>query len=307
MRKFLALAAMLAAATTPAFAEVVDFEGAEIVIGAPDGYCEVGSGEMSGRLLTDDPGDILIAFARCEEVEALSGANEALRHYGLFVGLRDAEGEAIRPESLESYLAAYDSEQFDIMGAGNRRAMVGLHADQSVEIQPIGPVATREQAHYVALALRPDDPGRTAMVAVAGRTVIAGRAVQLELYAPEEKSPIPVLLDQSFGVMGLLWENNAATAGVGASSQEAAGDASEEEGGGMAVEGEEGASEEEALGAESDMAEPEEQLDAVLHALDGEFAAILQGAYWTLFGYFAASVLIGAAIFGYFKLQPRRD
>ena len=306
MRKFLALAAMLAAATTPAFAEVVDFEGAEIVIGAPDGYCEVGSGDMPGLLLTDDPGDILIAFARCDEVEALSSANEALRHYGLFVGMRDAEGEAIRPESLESYLAAYDSEQFDIMVAGSRRAMVGLHADQSVEIQPIGPVATREQAHYVALALRPDDPGRIAMVAVAGRTVIAGRAVQLELYAPEEDSPIPVLLDQSFDVMSLLWENNAATAGVGASSQ-AAGDASEEEGGEMALEGEEGMAEEEAPGAETGMAGPEEQLDAVLHALEGEFAAILQGAYWTLFGYFVASVLLGAAIFGYFKLQPRRD
>ena len=76
MRKFLALAAMLAAAATPAFADAVEFEGAEIVIGAPDGYCDIGSGDMSGLLLTDDPGDILIGFARCEEVEAAAGGRD---------------------------------------------------------------------------------------------------------------------------------------------------------------------------------------------------------------------------------------
>ena len=304
MREFLALAAMLAAAATPAFADTVDFEGAEIVIGAPDGYCDIGSGDMSGLLLTDDPGDVLIAFARCEEVEAAAETTEPLRHYGLIVGIRDQAGDASLPESFESYLADYDSEQFDVMVAGNRRAMVGIHSSHSVEIQPIGPVATREQAHYVALALRPDDSNRAAMVAVTGRTVIAGRALQLELYAPEDDSPIPLLLDEGFAVMGLLWEANAGTAGVGAGAEEAASGVDEEAGGSMGSE--ESVSDEEALGAGSDMVEPEEEVEAVLQALEGEFAAALQGAYWAIFGYFALSIVIGLAIFGFLRLQPRR-
>jgi hypothetical protein len=105
--------------------------------------------------------------------------------------------------------------------------------------------------------------------------------------------------------MGLLWEANAGTVGIGASPQEEAASGAEAESG-ESMESEESVSEEEALGAGADMAEPEEQVEAVLQALEGEFAGALQGAYWAILGYFAASIVLGIAIFGFLRLQPRR-
>ena len=132
-----AAAAAMLAIGAPAHGELADFDGAEIVVGAPPSYCTIGEGQFSvlgTLLLSDDPGDILLAFARCEEMDAVeAGSTDTFRHYGLVVGVRGGDGEAIRPDSaLEAYLEGFDAEQFESIDGGTRTKSVGMNSDHVV-------------------------------------------------------------------------------------------------------------------------------------------------------------------------------
>ena len=218
-RMTMALAAMLAAAA-PAAAEVVEFDGMEVVVGTPGAYCAIGDGQFSAvsmLLLSDDPGEVLIAFARCEELAELeAGSTATVRHYGLIAGVRDAEGGAVRPgKPLDAYLQEYDVQQSAALDAGTRRTLVGFNGNLSVEIEPLGLVSASEQAHFAGLVLRPDEPGREAIIGVTGRTLVSGRAVQVEVYGPDEGVAMPELILLARDLMSLLWEHNPDGAGVG--------------------------------------------------------------------------------------------
>ena len=301
-----AAAAMLAAAT-PAHADVMDFDGAEIVVGAPASHCIIGEGQFSvlaTLLLSDDPGDILAAFAPCEEVdEVAAGSAGTLQHYGLIVGLRDETGEAVRPgKPLEEYFADYDAAQFAALDAGTRVTTVGMNGDHIVEIEPVGLVSKIDQAHFAAMTIRPQDTQRAAMVAVIGRTLVDGRAVQVELYAPEDEAPIPELIVLGHEAMGTLWEANAATAGSGTAQMEATGGF--EESGEMEEEavGEAG---EDDFAASDDTLSEEEELAAAFEELSALAGESFQTLYWLVVGYLSASIALGVGIFGWFKLRPK--
>jgi hypothetical protein len=300
-----AAAAMLAAAT-PAHADVMDFDGAEIVVGAPASYCVIGEGQFSvlgTLLLSDDPGDILAAFAPCEDIdEVAAGSADTFRHYGLIVGLRDETGEAVRPgKPLEDYFADFDAEQFKAQDAGARVTAVGMNSDHAVQIEPVGLVSKIDQAHFAAMTIRPQESGRPAVAAVVGRTLIDGRVVQVELYGPEDEAPIPELIVLGHETVAALWEANVATAGSGTvtvdanAGLEASGEMEEE------VAGE--AAEDDSLAADDALSE-EEDLAAAFEAMSALAGESFQTLYWLVVGYLSASILLGLGIFGWFKLRP---
>jgi hypothetical protein len=303
------IAAAALAATAPARAEVVEFDGAEIVVGAPLSYCTIGDGQFSilqTLLLSEDPGDILTSFARCDELaEVEAGSAATVRHYGLIVGLRDEAGDPARPGvELDAYHAIYDGLQAEGVNAGPHPAMVGLNGDHDVDVEPMGLVSAGEQAHFGALTLRPHESGEPAIVGVIGRTLIAGRVVQIELYAPEEEAPIPDLILLGRETVSALWEANPGAAGVAIAGAET----SAEEAGAGEEESEEAYSqsdaEEEPLAAEEEPS-GEEQALAEIEALMSEGGAALQAVYWLIVGYLAASLALGIGIYGFFKLRPR--
>jgi hypothetical protein len=299
-----ALAAAMLAAGAPAHAEIADFDGAEIVVGSPPSYCTIGEGQFSvlgTLLLSDDPGDILLAFARCEEMDAVeAGSADTFRHYGLVVGVRGGEGEAIRPDSaLEAYLEGFDAEQFEAMDGGTRTTSVGMNSDHVVEIEPVGLVSKTDQAHFSAMTIRPQDTGRPAIVGVIGRTLVDGRAVQVELYAPEEEAPIPELIVLGHEAMAALWEANAATAGSGTVTMESDLDETEEP-----VAAEEAEEEEDSPFSTGEASsEEEEEMAAAFEAMSAQLAEAFQALYWVVVGYLSASLLLGIGIYGYFKLR----
>jgi hypothetical protein len=299
-----AAAAMLVAAT-PAHADVMDFDGAEIVVGAPASYCIIGEGQYSvlaTLLLSDDPGDILAAFAPCEEVdEVAAGSADTFHHYGLIVGLRDETGEAVRPgKPLEDYFTDYDAAQFEALDAGTRVTTVGMNGDHIVEIEPVGLVSKIDQAHFAAMTIRSQDTARASMVAVIGRTLVDGRAVQVELYAPEDEAPIPELIVLGHDTVAALWEANAATAGSGVVTSDAGLEARREESG---SEGAGEAAMEEP--AEETTEAPSDWVDAEAEELAAYFDGPLRMAYRILVGYLIASILLGIGIWVSFKLRPR--
>jgi hypothetical protein len=50
---------------------------------------------------------------------------------------------------------------------------------------------------------------------VTGRTLVSGRAVQVEVYGPDEGVAMPELILLARDLMSLLWEHNPDGAGVG--------------------------------------------------------------------------------------------
>lgn len=304
MRIFVSAAAAAMLAATPAHADVMDFDGAEIVVGAPASHCIIGEGQYSvlaALLLSDDPGDILAAFAPCEEVdEVAAGSADTFHHYGLIVGLRDETGEAVRPgKPLEDYFTDYDAAQSEALDAGTRVTTVGMNGDHIVEIEPVGLVSKIDQAHFAAMTIRPQDTARVAMVAVIGRTLVDGRAVQVELYAPEDEAPIPELIVLGHESVAALWEANAATAGSGVVTSDAGLEARREESGSE----EAGGSMEEP--AEETTEAPSDWVDAEAEELAAYFDGPLRIAYRILVGYLSASILLGIGIWVSFKLRPR--
>ena len=301
-----AVAAAMLAAGGAAHADVVDFDGAEIVVGAPEGYCPILEEHFSvlkSLLLSDDPGDVLTAFARCEEVdEVAAGAADTFRHYGLFVGVRDEAGDAVRPaQTLEEYLSGYEAAQFQALDAGPRMTTVGMNGDHVVKIEPVGLVSKTEEAHFAAMTIRPEDSSRPAVTTVIGRTLIQGVAVQLELYAPEEEAPIPELVFVGREAVAALWEANAAEGATASDGEglEARREASEApEGESETQEGvEEGSLPDEGVSEEEDLA-------AMLDALSGA-GQTFQALYWIFVGYLCASIALGIGIFAFFKLRPK--
>lgn len=302
------VAAAALAASAPARAEVVEFDGAEIVVGAPLSFCTIGEGQFSvlqTLLLSEDPGDILTSFARCDELaEVEAGSAGTVRHYGLIVGLRDEAGDPARPGvELDEYHSIYDGLQAEGVNAGPHPAMVGLNGDHDVDVEPMGLVSANEQAHFGALTLRPHESGEPATVGVIGRTLIAGRVVQIELYAPEEEAPIPDLILLGRETVSALWEANPGAAGVAVAGAET----SAEEAGVWEEESQEGYShsdEEEPLAAEDEPSMEEELAEAAdaLSALAGDS---FQTVYWLLIGYLSASLALGVGLFGWFKLRPK--
>jgi hypothetical protein len=303
-----AIAAAALAASAPARAEVVEFDGAEIVVGAPLSYCTIGEGQFSilqSLLLSEDPGDILTSFARCDELaEIEAGSAATVRHYGLIVGLRDEAGDPARPAvELEAYHAIFDGLQAEGVNAGPHPAMVGLNGDHDVDVEPMGLVSADEQAHFGALTLRPHESGAPAIVGVVARTLMAGRVVQVELYAPEEEAPIPDLILLGRETVSALWEANAGAAGVAVAGAEV----SAEEAGAWPEETEESYSpseEEQPLAAEEEPS-GEEQALAEIESLMSEGRVALQAMYWLILGYLGASIALGIGIYGVFKLRPR--
>lgn len=304
------IAAAALAAGAPARAEVVEFDGAEIVVGAPLSYCTIGEGQFSvlqTLLLSEDPGDILTSFARCDELaEVEAGSAGTVRHYGLIVGLRDEAGDPARPGvELDEFHSIYDGLQAEAVNAGPHPAMVGLNGDHDVDVEPMGLVSADEQAHFGALTLRPQESGEPAIVGVIGRTLIAGRVVQVELYAPEEEAPIPDLILLGRETVSALWDANPGAAGVAVAGAEmpaeetAAWDQSEES------EESYSPSEEEQPLAAAEQPSEEEQALAELEALMSEGGAALQAIYWLIVGYLAASLALGIGIYAFFKLRPR--
>jgi hypothetical protein len=302
-----AVAAAMLAVGAPAHADLADFDGAEIVVGSPAEYCVIAEEQFSvlpTLLLSDDPGDILIAFARCEEIdEVAAGATDTFLHYGLIVGVRDAEGEAIRPgKPLVEYLGEFDAAQFEAQGAGPRATTVGMNGDHFVEIEPFGLVSKTDQAHFAAMTIRPQDPGRGAIAAVIGRTLIDGRAVQVELYAPEEDAPIPELIVLGHETVGALWEANAATAGSGAVTMDSDFEADEN----AAADGsiEESEQEDGSFSTDEPLSEDEE-VAAAFEEMSALAGKSFQPLYWAVVLYLSASILLGIGIWVSFKLRPR--
>jgi hypothetical protein len=297
-----AVAAMLAIGA-PAHADSAEFDGAEIMVGAPPSYCTIGEGQFSvlgTLLLSDDPGDILTAFARCDEIDAVeAGSADTFGHYGLVVGVRDGEGEAIRPDRpLESFLEGFDAAQFEAMDAGTRTTSVGMNSDHIVEIEPVGLVSKTDQAHFSAMTIRPQDTARPAIVAVIGRTLVDGRAVQVELYAPEEEAPIPELIALGHDAMAALWDANAATAGSGAVTMDASLDETEEP-----VAEEEAEEEADSPFSTGDAPSEEEEMVAAFELMSAQLAEAFQALYWVAFGYLTASILLGIGIYGFLRLR----
>jgi hypothetical protein len=299
-----ALAAAMLAAGAPGHAESAEFDGAEIVVGSPPSYCTIGEGQFSvlGTLLfSDDPGDVLTGFARCDEIDAVdAGSADTFRHYGLVVGVRGAQGEAIRPgTALESYLDEFEAAQFEAQNAGPRTTSVGMNSDHVVQIEPAGLVSKTDQAHFAAMTIRPQDSGRAAIVGVIGRTLIDGRVVQVELYAPEEDAPIPELIVLGHDTMAALWEANAATAGSGDVTMESGLEDAEE----PDVAAEESGAEEDSPFSTGDAPSEDEEIAAAFEAMSTQLAGAFQALYWLAVGYLSASLLLGFGIYGYFKLR----
>lgn len=297
-----AVAAAVLAVCAPAHADVVYFDGAEVKLATPALYCTVGESQFSvlGTLfLSDDPGDVLTIFARCEEIdEVAAGSADTFRHYGLILGLRSQGDEAIRPgKPLEDYLVDFDVELSEAQNDGSRASDVGMNGNLAALIEAVGLVNKTDQAHFGAMTIRAREGGHPAMVAVVGRTLIDGRVVQVELYAPEDEAPIPELIVLGQETVAALWEANEATAGSSTVTADA--DTLEESG-----EMEEHAAEDDPLAA-GDAPSMEEELAQAVDAFSALAGDTLQIVYWLLVGYLSASIALGVGIFGWFKLRPK--
>jgi hypothetical protein len=150
------------------------------------------------------------------------------------------------------------------------------------------------------MTIRPQDTGRPAIVGVIGRTLVDGRAVQVELYAPEEEAPIPELIALGHDSMAALWEANAATAGSGTVTMDSYLQADEAESSDATEESE--AEEDGTLSDEAPLSE-EEELAAAFDMLTTQMGEAVQTLYWIVLGYLGASILLGVGIWASFKLR----
>jgi hypothetical protein len=137
---------------------------------------------------------------------------------------------------------------------------------------------------------------------VIGRTLIDGRAVQVELYAPEEDAPIPELIVLGHETVGALWEANAATAGSGAVTMDSDFEADEN----AAADGsiEESEQEDGSFSTDEPLSEDEE-VAAAFEEMSALAGKSFQPLYWAVVLYLSASILLGMGIWVSFKLRPR--